>query len=567
MKISPYKQNRIYTFFLILTLVSLLAGCNTGSKTQYREISVEEYSEKMLAGWLGQMIGVGWAGPTEFKWQGEIIPEADVPEWDPDMINCFGQDDLYVEMTFLRTLEQYGYDVSIRQAGIDFANSEYFLWGANELGRANLQKGIAPPDCSHPELHHGADWIDYQIEADYSGLISPGLPNAVIALGEKFGRLVNYGDGLYAGQFVGAMYAEAFFEKDINKIIEAGLEAIPSQSQYAECIRDVVQWHNQYPTDWQNTWKLIHEKYYENPDYRKYEAYSGKYWHPMDAKLNGAFIVLGLLYGNGNLDSTVVISMRAGYDSDCNPSNAAGVLLTSQGLDNLDERFTKALKWDEKFSYTDYDLEGLKAVCTQLAREIIAKYGGKTQMRDGKEYLIIPVEKPVPSAFVQSWEPEPLGEPQRYTQEEMDKIKYWSYLSYIPLTEKLWTPENWKIYFANKNADLEMISWMGKNNVIPVSGSQSRPVNLVVSKEADSNTSLRFSVSHEPGKKWNLKVQANYHQILLNETIGSETSPNGWKDYTIDLSKFKGSNVTLIIGCAPLDDQPSIAYWHNVRLE
>ena len=50
------------------------------------------------------------------------------------------------------------------------------------------------------------------------GLIAPGLPNAVIALGEKFGRLMNYGDGLYGGQFVGGMYAEAFFETDPVKI-------------------------------------------------------------------------------------------------------------------------------------------------------------------------------------------------------------------------------------------------------------------------------------------------------------------------------------------------------------
>ena len=34
-------------------------------------------------------------------------------------------------LTFLKTLEDYGLDVSIRQAGIDFANSQYRLWHAN----------------------------------------------------------------------------------------------------------------------------------------------------------------------------------------------------------------------------------------------------------------------------------------------------------------------------------------------------------------------------------------------------------------------------------------------------
>ena len=33
-----------------------------------------------------------------------------------------------------------------------------------------------------------------------AGLIAPAMPNIVIELGEKCGRLMNYGDGLYAGQ-------------------------------------------------------------------------------------------------------------------------------------------------------------------------------------------------------------------------------------------------------------------------------------------------------------------------------------------------------------------------------
>jgi hypothetical protein len=69
------------------------------------------------------------------------------------------------------------------------------------------------------------------------------MPQMVVYLGEKFGRLMNYGDGLYGGQFVGGMYAEAFFETDITKIIKAGLKCIPKESKYAETIRDVIKWY------------------------------------------------------------------------------------------------------------------------------------------------------------------------------------------------------------------------------------------------------------------------------------------------------------------------------------
>ena len=91
------------------------------------------------------------------------------------------------------------------------------------------------------------------------------MPQIPIELGEKFGRIMNYGDGLYAGQFVGAMYSEAFFEKDIMKVIDEGLESIPAESQYAEMVRDVIKWYKEDSENWQATWDKIEKKYHMNP--------------------------------------------------------------------------------------------------------------------------------------------------------------------------------------------------------------------------------------------------------------------------------------------------------------
>src|SRR5512137_2690155 len=243
---------------------ALLAGVVLTSLAQAAELRlpIKEYRDKMKAAWIGQIAGVSWGAPTEFHWKDQIIPEDKMPKWKPAMINdAFGQDDLYVEMTFLRSLEQYGIDVTIRQAGIDFANSGYALWCANAAGRNNLRKGIAPPDSSHPQFNKCPNDIDYQIEADYSGLVAPGLPQAAIDLGEKFGRLMNYGDGMYAGQFIGALYAEAFFETDPVKIAQKGLQAIPAQSQYAEMVRDMIAWSQENPDNWEATWQKCQQKY------------------------------------------------------------------------------------------------------------------------------------------------------------------------------------------------------------------------------------------------------------------------------------------------------------------
>lgn len=388
-----------------------------------RKLSLDEFRDKMKAAWAGQMAGVGWGAPTEFKFQAKTIPDKNAPAWTPETVNQYEQDDIYVEMTFLRTLEEYGPDVSIRQAGIDFANSGYDLWHANLYGRKNLRKGIAPPDSGHPKFNHHADDIDYQIEADYSGIIAPGLPNVPIALGEKFGRLMNYGDGLYGGQFIGGMYAEAYFEKNIEKVVEAGLRCIPEGSQYRECISDVARWHRETPDNWRAAWQKLEDKYDHNRKYRRFSCSKPEETFNIDAKLNGAYIVMGLLFGGGDIEKTAKIAMQCGQDSDCNPSSATGVLFTTLGFANVPAIYTKALDTSKTFSHTQYAFPRLLEVCESLARQWVARSGGVIEKdAQGKETFVLPAQTPKPSALEQCWSPGPPAET-RFTPEEMQKIQ------------------------------------------------------------------------------------------------------------------------------------------------
>lgn len=168
---------------------------------------------------------------------------------------------------------------------------------------------------------------------------------------------MNYGDGLYGGQFVGGMYAETFFETDMKKVVLAGLKCIPKASQYHECISDVLKWYEQNPDNWEKTWEMIESKYNDDPNYRRFSCERGDF--NIDAKINGAYIVMGLLYGGGEPDKTIIIATRCGQDSDCNPSNAAGVLFTTIGFSKLPERFTSALDPKGNFSHTPYNFPKL----------------------------------------------------------------------------------------------------------------------------------------------------------------------------------------------------------------
>jgi len=540
------QRHSLFSFFLLIGLASGVLAQQT------REISVDEYVDKMKAGWVGQMVGVGWGGPTEFKIRGKIMPAEMVPKWQPRMVNQFRQDDIYVEMTFLQTLENHGLDCTIRQAGIDFANSGYRLWHANRYGRENLRCGIAPPDSGHPQFNGHADDIDYQIEADYSGLIAPGMPQLVIELGEKFGRLMNYGDGTYAGQFVGGMYAEAFFEDDIVKIVEAGLKCIPSESQYAEMIRDMLAWYEKNPDDWEKTWQWCEEKYHKSPDYThgKCSGHGGDGAFSIDAKLNGAYILMGLLYGKGDFDQTVIISTRCGQDSDCNPSNAAGILFTTIGFSKLPERFTSELDPTGKFSHTPYDFPKLIDVSTTLVRQAVERSGGSVRKSgEGQEIFVIPVVAPKPSKFEPVYNPGPIAN-SRFSEEEMEQIKVEgapkpANLGEMPALVEKFAP-GWKIRDCGPDMSPGLRNaYRGRKNVLithPLKEGHGCTLYRKISVPKDGKTLLKLVVGHDTRGDWTLVAKVAGTE-LVNQKIGPKTVEDGWATITIDLGDFAGTDV------------------------
>lgn len=552
-------------FFLALGLATLIFTQTAAAETEttYRRLSLKEYRDKMKSGWIGQMAGVTWGAPTEFKFNDKIIPTEKVPVWKPAMINeCFSQDDLYVEMTFLRTLEQYGLSVSIRQAGIDFANSRYPLWCANRAGRSNLRRGIAPPDSSHPKFNPRSNDIDYQIEADFSGLIAPGLPQVAIDMGEKFGRLMNYGDGMYAGQFIGAMYAAAFFENDPVKIAETALEAIPSECQYAEMVRDMIAWYRADPNDWEKTWQLCQKKYRENPEYQK--ASNGN----IDCKINGAYVLMGLLFGQRDPDRTIVIAMRGGMDSDCNPSSAGGVLFTTFGFPKVPERFVKELNRETKWDHTAYSFPKLVEVSEKLAREIVIKYGGRIESPNGEEYFVLPVRKPRPSKAELSWAPGPIANSQ-FTAREMAQIKNFDVPPGVEAGLRRFA-RGWKI--ANCGPDMDpglRDEWGGRKKVL-VTHPLDPETPCILSRKLDvpagKKSVLRLVVGHDPQGDFTLIVKLD-GKGTVHKTVSKATATDDpWLTEEVDLSASAGKSVKLELINQPSGWSYEAAYWGEIKL-
>ncbi len=171
------------------------------------------------------------------------------------------------------------------------------------------------------------------------------------------------------------MYSLAFVSNDVNYVVRESLKTIPQQSTFYQCIADVIKWHDQYPNDWKRTWFEIQRKWSDEV------GCSGRGVCPfnIDAKLNSAYIVLGLLYGQGDYTKTMQISTRAGQDSDCNPSSAGGILGTMLGYDKIPAYWKQGLKEAEDidFKYTTLSLNDVYGIGMKHALQVVERNGGK----------------------------------------------------------------------------------------------------------------------------------------------------------------------------------------------
>jgi hypothetical protein len=382
---------------ICLLLAWMIVGFVLSVDAAVRVLPREVLQDKIKGGWAGQMIGVSFGAPTEFKAEGKIY-EGEL-KWSPEQVsNAIDQDDLYVEMTFAKVMDDLGLGATCEQYGEAFRSSKYELWHANAGARRALGQGIKAPWTGHPKFNFHANDIDFQIEADFIGLMCPGLPREVDKYCARVGRVMNYGDGLYGGMFIGGMYAAAYFETDPRRVVQAGLACIPAKSQYARLISDLLAWSAQHPGDWRSVWQMIEAKWDKDhacPD-GALEPFN------IDAKLNGAFVAFGLLFGDSDFHKTLEVATRCGQDSDCNPSSAAGVLGVMLGYQRIPDQFKSGIPAlaDRKFQFTDYSFNSIVGSTERRALKNIQLARGKVLATE----VMIPVQQPKPPKLEQ-WTP------------------------------------------------------------------------------------------------------------------------------------------------------------------
>jgi len=218
-----------YSIWLLLIALFTLTSCNEKSseRTQFAKlneaeltISKSELQERIKGAWAAQVIGVTFGLPAKFKYNSSYISDYQPLEWNATMlkneydIRPGTYDDIYMDLSFMEVIEKEEIDAPAQSFANSFAGKDYRLWFANQTARYNVRNGLTPPESGHWLNNPCADDIDFQIEADFIGLMNPGMVNSSSLLCDKIGHIMNFGDGYYGGLFVATLYSLALIADD-----------------------------------------------------------------------------------------------------------------------------------------------------------------------------------------------------------------------------------------------------------------------------------------------------------------------------------------------------------------
>ena len=300
-----------------------------------------DYLERVYAGVLGKIIGVYLGRPFE-GWTYEAIMQhlGEINYYVHDKLNVpliVTDDDISGTFTFIRALEDYGYDPEISAAQIGHTWMNYLIeeqtvlwWGGmgnstEHTAYLRLKQGVEPPLSGSVELNGKvvAEQIGAQIFIDGWALVAPGNPEFAADLAGRAGSVSHGGEAVYGAQCLAAMEAQAFVESDINKLIDTGQSVIPQDSIIYRMIDDIRGWHAQEP-DWRKGRELLQESY-------GYHIYGGN-CHMVP---NHGLMILSLLYGDDDFQKTLMIVNTSGWDTDCNSGNIGCLMGIKNGLAGL----------------------------------------------------------------------------------------------------------------------------------------------------------------------------------------------------------------------------------------
>lgn len=395
--LTARSMNAPFTFYLAL----ICCVGNVSAQSPPLRLSVAEYSNKVLGSWLGQCIGNIYGLPHENRYIDTPGPERFPYGYGSNLKSleksegAFSDDDTDIEYMYLLAMEKFGPEPSLAQLAAMWKHHvRERVWLANRGALAAMHHGYTPPITGDRRFNPHWFQIDPQLINEIWAVTAPGMVKYASAKSGWAAHIMDDDWGVEPTVFYGAMYSAAFFESDVDRLIDIGVANLRTGSRFAKTVDEMRGLHRQYPQDWKAARQKMAERYYHAEPLE-----TRTIWN---ANLNAAAGVLAMLYGNGDFQRTLDLSCAMGFDADNQAATIAGLLGIIHGADKLPDALLYPLPkagWQKPFNdryknVTRYDmpdasLEDLARRMAAQGERIILANGGRKVQIDGREMLQI----------------------------------------------------------------------------------------------------------------------------------------------------------------------------------
>jgi ADP-ribosylglycohydrolase len=390
---------RILLSLVTVMVLFIFSFQNSFCQGKVKNISLVDLKDKIAGAWIGQMIGNIYGLPHENKYINSPGPE----NWpygytkNIDKLKkyngAFSDDDTDVEYMYLLQMLRFGPEPSYEQLKAAWMyHIRDRVWLANRGALGLMHFGYTPPFTGSRDLNPHWYQIDPQLINEIWAYTAPGMVKYAAQKSDFAGHITSDDWGVEPTIVYGAMYSAAFFEKDIMKLIQIGLESIPENGRYAQTIRKMISLYKKYPEKWQMARQEMADEFYTHePEMTK------TIWN---ANLNGACGILAMLYGNGDFQKTLDLSCAMGFDADNQAATIAGLLGVMYGFKALPENLYLPVEgWTKpfndryinitRFDLPDASIEEIIENTVKTSLELIESKGGKISGQIGKEIVSI----------------------------------------------------------------------------------------------------------------------------------------------------------------------------------
>ena len=306
----------------------------------------QEIYKRIYTSWLGKNVGIRLGAPIE-SWTGPEVRKCYQPitNYLTDYSQFAADDDANGPLFFADVMKYHSFD---DVTALDMANNllnvvsyekGFFWWGGKGISTEhtawlNLINHIEAPLSGSYKLNSKAvsEQIGGQIFSDCWGYLALDKPDIATSLAEKMSSVTHDLDGTEGGKFVAVCIALAWHIQDARELITTALAYLKQDSNYAQLIREMLDFYLQYPNDPEKCLAYIEDKH-------RYDNYEGL-CHILP---NTAIMLYGMLYGNNEFNRTMQLIAEAGRDTDCNLGNVGSILAMMVGLENIDEKWIKPI--------------------------------------------------------------------------------------------------------------------------------------------------------------------------------------------------------------------------------